>query len=225
MHSSQDDAWRDIVARLAQERQKTDDPEWGLYACRSCSQLMLIIGSQRPAECSNCGRLGPELQTEAMVKINRRADAMAKAAEALATLRAGDVAAAIRGLEAAIAIDASYNEAHYNLGELYMQSGDIDKGIASSRKALQLNPSDAMAQLNIGAGLAMQGKSQEALVEFDKAVQLDPNNAMARFNRGLLLLKSSRIDEVRADWKKFLELEPQSERAPMVRDFFRKFGG
>lgn len=231
METIKQKTWRDIVSKLKQEQKQARDEDrlvefdYMVYICLSCSGIVLKIGAQPMSECPQCGRYSLELQSELMAKIKRRVDAMNQLDQALDHFQKGDVTGAVQKLQSVIKTDPDYNEAHYNLGEIYLQEGKITEGIASTRKALELEETDAMAHVNRGMGYAVQEQIQEALDEFNRAVQLDPTNAMARFNRGLLFLKTMRIEETRQDWQKYLELEPQSGRADMVRDFFQRFNG
>jgi tetratricopeptide (TPR) repeat protein len=220
-------SWRDLVSRFKQKPAQVEPrPEdfFKIYKCRECSGELVHTGVESQSQCPHCGRYALELQTQLMEDIGRRARSMLEVAEALEQFKQGNFARAIKKLKEAIEIDPENNEAHYNLGEIYLQQENFEEGIAATRRAIELNDKDVMAHVNLATGLINQGKKEEAIREFDRAIELDPNNALARFNRGLTHLQAMRIDEAREDWQKYLELEPHSDRANMVRDFFERFG-
>ena len=220
-------SWRDLVSRFRQKpAQEEPTPEgfFKIYKCRECSFDLVHLGVEIQSQCPHCGRYTLELQTQIMEDVGRRARSMLEVTVGLALFKEGDFAGAIEKLKAAIEIDPENNEAHYNLGEVYLQQENFAEGIAATRRAIELNDKDVMAHVNLATGLINQGKQEEALREFDRAIELDPNNALARFNRGLTHLQAMRIDEAREDWQKYLELEPHSDRANMVRNFFERFG-
>ena len=105
---------------------------------RATKYLVLVhLGVEPQSECPHCGRRTLELQREVMKDVTRRARSMLEVSVALALFRQGDLDGAVKNLQSAIEFDPENNEAHYNLGEVYLQQGKIAEGITATRRAIE----------------------------------------------------------------------------------------
>jgi len=70
-------------------------------------------------------------------------------------------------LEKAVALNSSYVDAHYHLGNVVAESGDFDRANALYRHVLQLNPEAHQAKLNLALNELMQDHWQEGFDLYD----------------------------------------------------------
>jgi tetratricopeptide (TPR) repeat protein len=97
----------------------------------------------------------------------------------------------------AIAINPTFEDAHYNLATLYMRIGRLEDAIKHYRIALNLNPGKIVALNNLAAVYVRKGRIDEAIPLVQKALELaqsTKNEAMVRDLTGNLnALKTSNI--------------------------------
>lgn len=89
--------------------------------------------------------------------------------------RKGEIPAAIRAYELAIALNSDFVEALANLGTMYYQNGQVQAAIACYEKAIKLQPKLAGLYWNLAQFLAAQGQEQAAIAYRQKALELQPN--------------------------------------------------
>lgn len=89
--------------------------------------------------------------------------------------RKGEIPAAIRAYELAIALNPDLVEALANLGTMYYQNGQVQAAIACYEKAIKLQPKLAGLYWNLAQFLAAQGQEQAAIAYRQKALELQPN--------------------------------------------------
>src|SRR5512138_3602667 len=126
-------------------------------------------------------------------------------------LRAGRFPDALRELDAALAIDDGFAEAHRARGlVLDLGFGRLDEAEREYRRALQLRPSFSEAHSDLGQLLARTGRWDEAIAEFDAALgnMLYKEPYVARCNKGLALWRMGRRDEGVAEMRACLALAP-----------------
>ncbi|MDA0710381.1 MAG: tetratricopeptide repeat protein [bacterium] len=85
-------------------------------------------------------------------------------------------------LEAAIRLDKTQIDAHYDLGVVLGDLGESRLAEASYRTTLALDPTHADAHNNLGIILARRGDLAEAATHFAEAVRIDPDNKKAAAN-------------------------------------------
>jgi tetratricopeptide (TPR) repeat protein len=95
---------------------------------------------------------------------------------------AADAKAAEGAYRKAIALDATFADAHVNLGRLRHEAGDAAEAEAHYRQALAGRPDDATAAFDLGVALEDLGRDAEAIETYERAVDLDPTHADAYFN-------------------------------------------
>lgn len=99
----------------------------------------------------------------------------------------GEVPAALKCFELAIAADPQMADAWINRGRLQDDSGQHAAAIESYDTALRLVPDDAMAWANRGNSLRSLTRHQEALDSYARARQHEPQNLAALIGTGACL--------------------------------------
>jgi len=113
----------------------------------------------------------------------------------------------------AIALDPTYADAHYNLGNAYRGKGESEQAIQSYSQAVSLDPTNADAYINRGLTYGDVGKYEEAVVDFERALQLNPQDAVAYMGRGSAYEQLGETEKAIADFKQALALpdDPANE--------------
>src|SRR5437868_6460796 len=101
---------------------------------------------------------------------NPAADAALK--DALASHRAGQLAAAERGYRAVIGAEPLHPMANHNLGVLMVQSGRAKEALRFLKAALDANPNEALFYFSTAKGLLAAGDPATASVVISDAGQL-----------------------------------------------------
>ena len=76
-------------------------------------------------------------------------------------------------------------EAHFNIGNTYMQMRKFDLAAAALQRAVALDPQMAEAYNNLGESLGELRQFPRALEAFNKAAAIDPGLSKARYNMGV----------------------------------------
>jgi tetratricopeptide (TPR) repeat protein len=87
----------------------------------------------------------------------------------------------------ALELDASYADAHLNLGRLEHEAGELGKAEAHYRDAVRCAPEDPTSHFNLGVLLEDRGRPEEAAHAYRQVISRDPDSADAHYNLGLLL--------------------------------------
>lgn len=92
---------------------------------------------------------------------------------------------AIETLKTALEKDPRNGEAHFRLGEFYLEMNRIAEAETCYRKAVQYSlPGYSGPHLALGYALAMQDKYQEAIGELQKVIAIDPAQPTALYYLG-----------------------------------------
>jgi tetratricopeptide (TPR) repeat protein len=142
----------------------------------------------------------------------------------------GRMAEARAAFEAAIALDARFASAEWNLSELLWQSGEVDRADELFRSALAHELGDGASRLaaRVAARLARGRAALEAsdcaaaAREFDRAAVLDPKNAAAPAAEGLARLCLGDEAAAAAAFRRSLAIEPGQ---PEIAAALRRLGG
>jgi Flp pilus assembly protein TadD len=100
---------------------------------------------------------------------------------------AGDLAGSAEAFRRAVAFDASYAEAHTDLGVEYLNMGRVDDAVTEFRTATGLDPATSAHHANLGLALMILGRFREAEPEARTAVALDETNTKAHYLLGYVL--------------------------------------
>ncbi len=142
--------------------------------------------------------------------------------KALAERRAGDLAAARRSLERALALDPTFTRAREELADVLEETGDAQAALATYRTLSQQAPEDVRLHFRLGVIARKAGLIDEAITEYQAAIRVDPKLAEAHYNLAVLYLQEKKAPDLAAQsFKRFLELDPDSDRAETVRKWLR----
>jgi tetratricopeptide (TPR) repeat protein len=169
---------------------------------KAAEQLVMSLLKDSP----RAAKSAPPLKLARTIDPPRVAPEVSQGYEAL---RAGDLAAARKSYEAAIAVDATNLDAHLGLATAAARSGDRATAVRHYRRALQLDPKSDTAV----AGLA-------ALADFSRPDALEaqlradltryPQSAALQFTLGNLYAAQSRWNEAQAAYFEAYRLDPDS---------------
>jgi tetratricopeptide (TPR) repeat protein len=109
--------------------------------------------------------------------------------KALSSYFYGDLDAAFVDFERALVYDVNIIEAHYLMGNIFLQQNKVDLAIAKYETAISINPLALEVYNNLGTALAEQGKPEEAIAIYEKALEINPNFSFANYNLGVALIQ------------------------------------
>src|SRR5512138_1630325 len=126
-------------------------------------------------------------------------------------LRAGRFPDALREIDAALAVDAGFAEAHRARGlVLDLGFGRLDEAEREYRRAVEIRPALSEAHSDLGQLLARTGRWDEAIAEFDLALanMLYKEPYVARCNKGLAMVRMGRREDGIAEMRACVGLAP-----------------
>jgi len=91
----------------------------------------------------------------------------------------GRTAEARRSLEAAVRLRPGHGMAHFQLGQLLVESGDPEKAVPHFEEAARAMPRAVPPLYNLGLTLHATGRTEEAIRCFEKVLLLDPRDTGA----------------------------------------------
>lgn len=126
----------------------------------------------------------------------------------LAVLRLpGYVDDAMRHLDAALAGNPAYPEAHNNRGLALQLQRRFDDALAAHTEAVRLEPGFAEAHNNRGIALQQLGRLDEASTAYAEALRLRPGNLQGLVNLGTVRLEQGRLAEAIVLFRRALDLD------------------
>jgi protein O-GlcNAc transferase len=146
--------------------------------------------------------------------------------QASARLAKGEIPAAIRLCQQAIAIQPNLLQAYeilvqlqpenaqlqFSLGGLLLQQGQLDRAEELFRTVVQVDPKNVLAYCGLGIALAKQNRHADAIPYFESALQIQPQNFDALFNLGIALLQQNRNAEAVSIFTTAKSIKPQDVR-------------
>ncbi len=122
------------------------------------------------------------------------------------------VAAVLRQLDAALALDKDYGPAYVERGRVLLILGRAPDALAALGKGVELMPRDAEAHSALAVAQLATGKSAEALDHFKRAADLDPDNADRLTNLGTAYMMRGRVDDALRAYQRAVQLAPDDAR-------------
>jgi tetratricopeptide (TPR) repeat protein len=122
-------------------------------------------------------------------------------------LALGNLEAAAREFAAALELDPSLVDAHFNLGQVLFRLGRPEEARAAFEHALALTPEHAGAHNGLGVLALEAGDLSAAEERFRRAVAADPEYADAHHNLGVVLERTARASAAQAEYQRARELE------------------
>ncbi len=129
----------------------------------------------------------------------------------------GDHAAAVRQIDAAIAVNPNVAAAHNNRGASLSALGLTGEALASYDRAIALAPDYVDAVRNRSDTLAALGRFEDAVASYERAIALAPQAADLFVKRGRLLTALNRLDKAVASYDGALARDPHNRDAHVHR--------
>ena len=139
-------------------------------------------------------------------------DAAARFAQAVALMNAGQLAEALAGYDAVLALVPAHIPSLNNRGIVLDRLGRHAEAVLSFEAALSIDPKDPLALNNRGEALQKLMRGQEALASYEEAIAAAPGFAEAHGNRGYLLSQLGRTDEAIEALERAIALKPETPK-------------
>jgi tetratricopeptide (TPR) repeat protein len=121
---------------------------------------------------------------------------------------------AMQSLQEAVARDAFYAEAWYQLSAHAAQfKQDEELALEYCKKALEIAPRFGKARLSVGTRMYALGDVHGAIEETKKAANLLKTSVLPRYNLGVYYRDLNQIDEARLWFDRALKIDPEFELA------------
>lgn len=117
---------------------------------------------------------------------------------------------AIRAHRQALALNPSLDEAHHQLGLVYMHVGLLPEAEQASQAAVALNPANTMARYRVAVTRLYRGEYQDSLKSF-RGIASEFNPSLVAFQNAWALLHLERRQEAWAAVRDFLKTNPKDE--------------
>jgi serine/threonine protein kinase len=117
---------------------------------------------------------------------------------------------AVQAYKRALELKPNLDEAHHQLGFVYLHIGLLDKGWQEIEKALAINPGNSLARYRLGVIDMCRGKYEEALQIFN-STPLEKSPSLLAFYTSTALFRLGRNDEASAVIEQFLKSYPNDE--------------
>ncbi|MCU0784552.1 MAG: tetratricopeptide repeat protein [Verrucomicrobia bacterium] len=141
--------------------------------------------------------------------------AFAQAAQFQRANRLNEAAAAY---EQAVQLDASYFEAHYNIGLVAYETRNYQQSLAAWENALAVRPDSTDARYNFALALKLANYARDAASELEKVLATNPNETRAHLVLGNLYAEPLHDPaKARAHYLKVLELDPRHSQSTAIR--------
>ena len=120
----------------------------------------------------------------------------------------GQLDAAVKCYEQALAIQPDFAEAHSNLGVTLKDLGQLDAAVKCYEQALAIQPDYAEAYNNLGITLNELGQLEEAVKRYEQALAIKPDYAEAHSNLGITLQELGQLEEAVKCYEQALAIKP-----------------
>ncbi len=117
---------------------------------------------------------------------------------------------AVQAYKRALELNPNLDEAHHQLGFVYLHIGLLDKGWQEIEKALAINPGNSLARYRLGVINMCRGKYEEAFQIFN-STPLEKSPSLLAFYTSTALLRLGRNQEASAVIEQFLKSYPNDE--------------
>lgn len=125
----------------------------------------------------------------------------------------------------AIEADASFADAHCNLGAVYWNQGRRKLARECYEGALSVDPDHVEANLNLASLLEGENRNEAAVHHLRAAVRVDPLHSDAQLALALLYEKIGLRRKAVEHWRRYLQLEPDGAFSDVARGRIRERGG
>jgi len=147
-----------------------------------------------------------------------RAGAERAFAQGVQLQRANRLGEAVAAYKQATQLDASYFEAHYNLGLVTYESRNYRQSLAAWENALAVRPDSTDARYNFALALKAANYTRDAASELEKVLVANPNEARAHLVLGNLYAEPLHEPaKARVHYLRVLELDPRHPQSTAIR--------
>jgi tetratricopeptide (TPR) repeat protein len=154
------------------------------------------------------GRLQEALQACRVLMAYPHASAQVFGVAGMLALKLGSAPDAERCYREAIAKDADFGEAHFNLGNVLSELGRLREAAAAFERAIELLPQLATAHNNLAGVLSRLSEHDAADACYRRALALSPRAAHVHRNWGTALRARGRLVEALVCFRRAVVLEP-----------------
>jgi tetratricopeptide (TPR) repeat protein len=141
-------------------------------------------------------QLTPDVpEAKAIAEQLAASDADSKYQAGLEALKRGDANAAIPPLQAAIALDQDYYEAHLQLGDALIAVGKAEAAGQAFARAIELRPNAAEGRIGLADAQIKGGQLDSAEATLRAGLAVQPDSPELSFTLGLLLRETGRTAE------------------------------
>ncbi len=117
--------------------------------------------------------------------------------------------------KAALALDAAYTDARFDLASVQAARGEWDSAVAEFQQVLQQRPDDTKTRGHLGDalylwgdGFAKSGNSEQALERYRASLEFRTPDADVHTKMALMLARLSRFPEAQSELEAALKLDP-----------------
>jgi tetratricopeptide (TPR) repeat protein len=161
--------------------------------------LLFLLGAQRAqtAGAETLSGIARDLEAnryrDALAKARHRVrekpdDALAWTYLGMASVRLGEMNAALEAFERSIGLGSSDPRPFFDAALLYAGRNDLDKAIDRYQRGLAIDGQNPTAHFNYGRLLLLKGRPEEAEKAFRRMLEIDPGDAGARIELSRLAL-------------------------------------
>jgi tetratricopeptide (TPR) repeat protein len=108
-----------------------------------------------------------------------------------AALDKGDLAAAEKAYQDAVALDPGSAKAQFGLGNVYVRTGRLTEAEQAYKAALAVEPNMAAGHANLGVTYYQMGQLGQAAAEFDAALKLEPDDPQTLYLMAVVRLQEN----------------------------------
>jgi tetratricopeptide (TPR) repeat protein len=156
-------------------------------------------------------KAAPKPAAEAPKELSGADQAITAYNEAVASLRGGNVAAALPNLEKAATLNPALAEAQAALAEVYLELKRYGDALAAADRYLALKPGDPRGLRARYDALKAAGDSEKSREALDALAAADPQNpdtAVRYFNAGAELARTGKLDEAAVYFERVVAIAP-----------------
>ncbi len=135
--------------------------------------------------------------------------------EGISEWRKGHTVHAVELLKKAISDDPSSEEAHIQLGNIYLELNKYKKAELEFKQALMINHNSVMGRYFLGMSYMMQDKESQALNEWYKNIEVAPNHTPTLLSLGDFYFTRNYTEKARSLYSKALSIEPDKWEAKL----------
>jgi TolB-like protein/Tfp pilus assembly protein PilF len=110
----------------------------------------------------------------------------------------------------ALTLNPNLDEAHHQLGLVYIHVGLFDRAMQEIQTAVGINPSNELAQFRVGVDLLYEGKYEEALAIFRKYPEIEAS-PLSGYQIAWALFSEGKKDEARSTIAAELKRDPEDQ--------------